>query len=71
MHAQNEESNNIAHPEMLEEERTDIKLRNCRGKCVVDGKCLLQNVIYKVTVETAEDTKQYVGSSGLTFKSKT
>ena len=36
--------------------------------CVVGGKCLLQNVIYKVIVKTAEDTNQYVGSSGLTVK---
>ena len=55
---------------MFEEERTDIKLCNCREKCVVDEKCLLQNVIYKATVKTAEYTKQYVGSSGLTFKSR-
>ena len=55
---------------MLEEKRTDIKLCNCREECVVDGKCLLQNVIYKATVKTAEETKQYVGSSGLTFKSR-
>ena len=55
---------------MLEEETTDIKLCNCREKCVVDGKCLLQNLIYKATVKTSEDTKQYVGSSGLTFKSR-
>ena len=55
---------------MLEEETTDIKLCNCREKCVVDGKCLLQNVIYKATVKTEENTKQYVGSSGLTFKSR-
>ena len=31
----------------------------------VDGKCLLQNVVYKATVKTAKDTKQYVGSSCL------
>ena len=47
---------------MLEEERTDIKLCNCIEKSVADGKYLLQNVIYKETVKTAEDTKQYVGS---------
>ena len=55
---------------MLEEERTHIKLCNCSEKSVVDGKCLLQNVIYKAIVKTAEDTKQYVGSSGLTFKNR-
>ena len=41
-----------------------------KGKCVFDGKCLLQNGIFKATVKTPEDTKHYVGSSGLTFKSK-
>ena len=35
---------------------------------MVDGKCLLKNVMYKA--KTAEDTKQFVGSSGLTFKSR-
>ena len=39
-------------------------------KCVVDSNFLLQNVIYKATVKTEEDTKQYVESLGLTFKSK-
>ena len=42
---------------MLGEERTNIKLCNFREKCVADGKCLLQNVIYKATVKTVEDTK--------------
>ena len=53
---------------MLEEERTE--LCNCKEKFVVDGTCLLLNVIYKATVKTAEDTKQCVGSSGLTFKNR-
>ena len=37
---------------------------------MVDGNCLLTNVIYKVTVLTSEKSKQYVGSSGLLFKSR-
>ena len=36
---------------------------------MVDEKYLIQNVIYKATVKTANNTKQYVGSSGITFKS--
>ena len=37
---------------------------------MVDGKWLLQNLIYEETVKTVEDTKQYIGSSGLTLKAR-
>ena len=36
---------------------------------MVDGNCLLTNVIYRATVITSEKSKQYVESTGLSFKS--
>ena len=53
---------------ILEDERRDTKPYICREKCVVDGKCLLQYVIYIAAEKITEDTKRYVKSSGLTFK---
>ena len=37
---------------------------------MVDGKCLLKNVIYRATVITSEKSKQYAGPSGLLFVSR-
>ena len=37
---------------------------------MVDGNCLLTYVIYRATAITLEKNKQYVGSSGLSFKSR-
>ena len=37
---------------------------------MVDGNCLLTNVIYRAIVITSEKSKQYVGSSGLLFESR-
>ena len=54
---------------MLEDKVEEQKQCNCRDKCMVDGNCLLTNVIYRATVITSEKSKQYVGSSGLSFKS--
>ena len=55
---------------MLEDKVEERKQCNCRDKCMVDGNCLLTNVIYRATVVTSEKSKQYVGSSGLSFKSR-
>ena len=55
---------------MLEDKVEERKQCNCRDKCMVDGNCLLTNVIYRATVITSEKSKQYVGSSGLSFKSR-
>ena len=37
---------------------------------MVDGNRLLTNVIYRATLITSKKSKQYVGSSGLSFKSR-
>ena len=55
---------------MLEDKAEERKQCNCRDKCMVDGNCLLTNVIYRATVITSEKSKQYVGSSDLLFKSR-
>ena len=55
---------------MLEDKAKERKQCNCRDKCMVDGNCLLTNVIYRATVITSEKSKQYVGSSGLSFNSR-
>jgi hypothetical protein len=49
---------------------SQAKMCNCRLKtaCPLNGTCLRENVIYKAEVSTAEDTKTYIGSTGLTFK---
>ena len=45
---------------------------NCRKKpeCPLDGNCLTSNVIYKATVTTSNGTKDYIGSTGGTFKKR-
>ena len=55
---------------MLEDKAEERKQCNYRDKCMVDGNCLLTNFICRATVITSEKSKQYVGSSGLSFKSK-
>ena len=55
---------------MLEDKVEKRNQRNCRDKCMVDGNCLLKDVIYRATVKTSEKSKQYVGLSGLSFKSR-
>ena len=55
---------------MLEDKVEERKQCNCRDKCMMDGNCLLTNVIYRAKVITSEKSKQYVGSSGLWFKSR-
>ena len=55
---------------MLEDKAEEQKQCNCRDKCIVNGNCLLTNVISKATVITSEKSKQYVGSLVLLFKSR-
>ena len=45
---------------------------NCRRKaeCPLPGKCTVQNVVYKATVSTANDQKQYIGLTANTFKTR-
>ena len=53
---------------MLEDKAEKWKQSNCRDKCMVDGNCLIKNVIYRATVIELEKSKQYVWSSGLSLK---
>ena len=47
-------------------------LCNCRTKtkCPLNNKCLVENVIYKATIKSANETKNYLGSTGGTFKKR-
>ena len=47
-------------------------LCNCRikNKCPLNNKCLVENVIYKATISSAKETKNYLGSTGGTFKKR-
>ena len=45
---------------------------NCRNKdsCPLNGKCLQENVVYKATITTKTEVKDYIGSTGGTFKKR-
>ena len=51
---------------------TDKSLCNCREKNLypLKSKCLIKNVIYKATLTTKNEIKQYIGSTGGPFKTK-
>ena len=51
---------------------TKEPLCNCRNKneCPLKNKCLTKNVIYKATVASKKETKQYIGSTGGPFKTR-
>ena len=45
---------------------------NCRVKkeCPLAGECLTKSVVYKATVETDNDRKEYIGMTATTFKER-
>ena len=45
---------------------------NCRDKksCPLESKCLQQNVVYKATITTDSEIKEYIGSTGDSFKKR-
>ena len=46
-----------------------VKNCNCtKEECPLQGRCLLDNIVYQAKVETARDTQTYVGLSSTTFK---
>ena len=48
-----------------------VALCNCTKRtCPVNGKCLTKGVVYKATVTTSSDEKEYIGSSCDLFKSR-
>ena len=65
-----------AHNRKILSEKNNKKMQdkkcNCqKGRsCPLDGECQTNNVIYKAIVTSANEEKQYVGSTGRTFKSR-
>ena len=56
---------------MLYTQDKERRMCDCRKQeCPVNGRCLMENVIYRVSVTTATKTNFYVGSTGLTFKNR-
>ena len=51
---------------------TPSKSCNCRKKdqCPMDGNCLKKCLVYKAVVETANDTKSYIGCCETAFKTR-
>ena len=50
---------------------TNDKLCNCRKEpCPLNNQCLISNIIYKATITTDKTTKQYLGSTGNSFKQR-
>ena len=62
----------LNNAEKTENTDKEESLCNCRNKnlCPLKNKCLTKNVIYKATVTTKKELKQYVGSTGGTFKKR-
>ena len=50
------------------------KTCNCRKsrkhECPLRGNCLAENVIYKATIETSTEEREYIGSTGRKFKER-
>ena len=47
------------------------KLRDCcKEPCRLNNQCLISNIIYRATIRSNKTTKQYLGSTGKTFKKK-
>ena len=63
-----------AHNRKILSEKSTNQKKNCncqKGRtCPLDGECHATKVIYKATVTSANDVKEYVGSTGRTFKSR-
>ena len=45
---------------------------NCRkpNKCAMKGKCLTENIVYKCEVKTKNSTKEYIGITASSFKTR-
>ena len=56
------------------EPQSEKQKKNCncqkRRICPLDGECLTENVIYKATVTSEVEEKEYVGSTGNNFKTR-
>ena len=54
----------------LRPEQEPEKKCNCRSECVLGGSCLTQSVVYKCTVSTENDAKDYIGLTSNSFKER-
>ena len=52
--------------------RTETDKCNCRNKstCPLPGRCTVKEVVYQATIKTEEETKQYIGITANTFKTR-
>ena len=61
-----------AHNKSIMKEKTDSTTTSCNCRktndCPLEGKCLTKSVVYKATVTTNRDTKEYIGVSESEFK---
>ena len=56
---------------MLDTQDKERQICDCRKQdCPVNRNCLMENVIYRASVTTENQTKFYVGSTGLTYKNR-
>ena len=58
--------------QLLKTKMEEKKLCNCRIKddCPLSGNCLISSVVYKATVTTSDEEKQYIGLTDSTFKTR-
>ena len=58
------EANEEKHPKLCSCPKTK------RDQCPLQQRCLAQNIIYKATVRTSTEEKEYIGSTGRSFKQR-
>ena len=56
----------------VKDDAVGVKTCNCRVKhqCPLDGACLTRSIVYKATVQTDNDEKDYIGLTSTTFKQR-
>ena len=56
------------------DENVQPKMCSCpktrKDQCPIQQQCLVDNIIYKATVSTSSGKKEYIGSTGRTFKER-
>ena len=62
----------IRNGQSAPENHTSARSCNCRVKsqCPLDGACLTQSIVYKATIKTEEEQKEYTGLTATTFKQR-
>ena len=65
------QNNKLIKPRGNNNNDNNSRLCNCVGfDCPVDGECLKSELVYSCKVETANGSKEYIGSTGNTFKER-